>query len=123
MKNTILMLASAVAVTASACSSGVNPAAIRNWADANASNYKALVDARTANADTRRNAYRSVASLVCYADTTEGKVDSPACRCHHATSDADADQFCSEFFATLPAPMLPPAPACAPPAPNPTPPG
>jgi hypothetical protein len=113
------ILACAITATAVACSSGVNPAAIRSWADANASNYKALIDARTSNADTRRNAYRSVASLVCDADVTESKVDSPACRCNHATSDTDADQFCAEFFANLPAPMLPPAPTCQQPAPMP----
>jgi hypothetical protein len=113
------ILACAIAATAVACSSGVNPAAIRNWADANAANYKALIDARTTNADTRRNAYRSVASLVCDADVVEDKVDSPACRCSHATTDGDADQFCTEFFANLPASMLPPAAPCGQPAPMP----
>ena len=123
MKPSILILGCVVTLTASACSSGVNPGAVRSWADANANNYKALIDARTTNADTRRNAYRSVASLVCDADTIEDRVDSPACRCRHATADADADQFCSEFFATLPAPMLPPAPACPARPPSPAPPG
>jgi hypothetical protein len=119
MRISTQLLACAIAATLAACSSGVSPAAIRSWADANAGNYKALIDARTTNADTRRKAYRSVASLVCDADVTEDKVDSAACRCNHATSESDADQFCNEFFTNLPAPMLPPAPACGPPAPMP----
>lgn len=112
-------IAAATALALAGCGSGVNPGAIRTWADANASNYKALIDARTTNADTRRNAYRSVASLVCEADEVESKVDSPACRCKHAVTGADTDQFCGEFFANLPNPTLPPAPACGTPAPLP----
>jgi len=95
------------------CSSGVSSTAIPSWADANASNYKALIDARTNNTDARRESYRGVARLVCEADVVDDKVDSPACRCTHATVSTDADQFCAEFFAGLPAATLPAAPACA----------
>jgi hypothetical protein len=77
---------------------------IHSWSARNLPQYRKLVDEHFAapeGQESRANAYRSMASLVCTADTAEGKKDSPACACHHATSDDETRARCKTFFDSL----------------------
>ena len=51
---------------------GVPPAAVRDWSSHNFGNYRKLVDEKfpgDGSQDTRLNSYKSMASLICTADT------------------------------------------------------
>jgi hypothetical protein len=81
---------------------GVPPAAVRDWSSHNFGNYRKLVDEKfpgDGSQDTRLNSYKSMASLICTADTADKKQDaSKACKCQNATSDADLKTNCTAFI-------------------------
>ena len=84
---------------------GVPPKTIRAWADPNFKQYRSLVEKAYSDADTRANAYKSMAALICDADTVEQKqADSKACKCQNSTSDADVRTNCQSFIEAYPSP-------------------
>jgi hypothetical protein len=100
MKPRRLLVALAAPALLSSCS-GVPTKAIHAWAEPNFKQYTALVDQRYTDDDTRLNAYKSMASLICDADTADGKqADSIACKCQHASSDESLKADCQSFIAT-----------------------
>jgi hypothetical protein len=99
MKTRRLLVVLAALALLSSCS-GVPTKAIHDWAEPNFKQYIALVDQRYTADDTRLNAYKSMASLICDADTADGKqADSIACKCHHAASDSSLKADCLSFIA------------------------
>ena len=88
-------------VAMSACA-GVPPAAVREWGNDNFGHYRKLIDDKysgDSSVGTRVNMYKSMASLVCTADTADKKQStSVGCQCQLATSDADAKTACEAFI-------------------------
>jgi len=94
-----LALFAALAVSEGCCHSTGLPGAVNSWSVKNLPQYRDLVEAKFNDPDTRQNAWKSMAALVCSADTETDRKDSPACRCQRSTDDAEAR--CNEFFQSL----------------------
>lgn len=78
---------------------GVPSQAVRAWATPNFKQYVNLVDEKYSSEETRLNHYKSLAALICNADTADGaQATSPSCRCERATSDEALKTACSEFI-------------------------
>jgi hypothetical protein len=89
----------ALALLEACCHSTGLSGEVNSWSKRNLPQYRELVDAKFDNPDTRQNAWKSMAALVCSADAAEGRKDTPACRCQRSTDDAEAR--CNEFFQSL----------------------
>jgi hypothetical protein len=97
-KKSRVALIGAVALSGACCPAGLS-GAVKSWSAKNLPQYRSLVDEKFSDPETRQNAWKSMAALVCTADTAEDRKDTPACRCQRATDNAEAP--CNEFFQSL----------------------
>ena len=96
-KITLSLLAVLICLAMTGCACKSFTSNVRSWSTIQLKHYKKLVDDKYESADTRLNAYKAMASLVCSTDLQEGKAvkDSVACQCQRSGELPICDRFFS----------------------------